>query len=573
MEKRALIALGLSFVIFMVFMYFGNMLQKKQAPEAPAPQAVQPEKPAAPQPEAAVSQAPAAPPVRPEVPPAPKPLVQARPARDVVVDTPLYRAVFTEAGGSLKSFQLKKYLQAMPFTSLYKLDLRFFSLDVERYEDPGHAGVKPKELINPAKGQELPLSLSWEGQQVTVPSSLYYKASQTSLTLKEEDTATLQFSAVSPEGLVFTKVLKFRGNSYGFDLAARVVNRTGQPQEGHLDLALTANFAGVDPGGYGSLGFNGSINNSMDDIKVGKLKELKTYSGKIDWAGLDEGYFLTAMVPASAAKGLLTVKEGPANFMTVTVREPENLPTDQEAQAAYTLYFGPKDLSDLKAVNLGLDRVVSFGWFDFLGKPMLYGLKFIDRYFHNYGWSLVILTLLTRIVLFYPNHKAYKSMKEMQKLQPKVAKIREKYKDDKEAMNKELMALYRTFKVNPLGGCLPMALQLPIFIALYNVLGHAIELRHAPFIPTFPLTNIVWLADLSSKDPLLITPLVMGATMVIQQKMTPSPGDPTQAKMMMFLPIIFTFLFLNFASGLVVYWLINNVLSIAQQYVTNKYAT
>jgi len=162
-------------------------------------------------------------------------------------------------------------------------------------------------------------------------------------------------------------------------------------------------------------------------------------------------------------------------------------------------------------------------------------------------------------------------MKDMQKLQPKVAKIREKFKDDKEAMNKELMALYRTFKVNPMAGCLPMLLQLPVFIALYNVLGYAIELRHASFIPTLPLTNIVWLADLSAKDPLLITPLVMGATMFLQQKMTPSTGDPTQAKMMMFLPLIFTFMFLNFASGLVVYWLVNNVLSIAQQYYTNKY--
>jgi YidC/Oxa1 family membrane protein insertase len=192
---------------------------------------------------------------------------------------------------------------------------------------------------------------------------------------------------------------------------------------------------------------------------------------------------------------------------------------------------------------------------------------------HNYGWAIIILTIIIRVLFFYPNHKSYKSMKEMQKLQPKVAKLREKYKDDKETMNKELMALYRTFKVNPLAGCLPMALQLPFFIALYNVLGYAIEMRHAPFIATLPFTEIAWLSDLSAKDPLLITPLVMGATMFIQQKMTPSPGDPTQAKMMMFLPLIFTFLFLNFASGLVLYWLVNNVLSIIQQYYTNKYLT
>ena len=152
-----------------------------------------------------------------------------------------------------------------------------------------------------------------------------------------------------------------------------------------------------------------------------------------------------------------------------------------------------------------------------------------------------------------------------------MAKIREKCKDDKETVNKELMALYRTFKVNPLAGCLPMVMQLPVFIALYNVLGYAIDCATPPSFPPLPFTDIVWLADLSTKDPLLITPIVMGATMFLQQKMTPSPGDPAQAKMMMFLPLIFTFMFLNFASGLVVYWLVNNVLSIVQQHYTNKY--
>jgi YidC/Oxa1 family membrane protein insertase len=218
-----------------------------------------------------------------------------------------------------------------------------------------------------------------------------------------------------------------------------------------------------------------------------------------------------------------------------------------------------------------LEGAVDFGWFQILALPLLYVLKFFYGFLGNYGWAIILLTLVIRILFIYPNHKSFKSMQDMQKLQPKIAKLREKYKDDKEAMNKELMGLYRTYKVNPMGGCLPMVLQLPVFIALYNILGNAIELRHAPFISTLPFTNIVWLADLSAKDPLLITPLIMGATMFLQQKMTPSPGDPTQAKMMLFMPIIFTFMFLNFASGLVLYWLFNNILSIGQQYYTNKY--
>ena len=157
-------------------------------------------------------------------------------------------------------------------------------------------------------------------------------------------------------------------------------------------------------------------------------------------------------------------------------------------------------------------------------------------------------------------------MNQMKKLQPMMAQIREKYKDDRQKMNEELMRLYKTYKVNPAGGCLPMLIQIPVFFALYQALLGAIELRHAPFIYHLPFTNLVWLADLSAKDPFYITPLIMGATMFIQQKMTPAPGDPTQAKVMLFMPIIFTFLFMNFPSGLVIYWMVNNILSIAQQW-------
>ncbi|MBM4274458.1 MAG: membrane protein insertase YidC [Deltaproteobacteria bacterium] len=562
MEKRAIIALALSFLIFIAFMYFG---EKQRPPAPPATTAdkapAKPEAPAPPPPGAAK-------PALPTPPPAPAP---ARPAKDVVVDTPLFRAVFTELGGRLKSFQLKKYRQELQFSSIYSFKLWAVELDVNRYQD-NSKGAKLKELVRPGKNQELPLSLGWSGKNLTVPPLLPYEASQTEVTVKPGETGTLKFTGVSPEGVAFTKTFTFRADSYAFDLAVNVTNQTGGVLDGHLDLDLSENYTGEDASKYLFLGFNGSINNRLEELKSGGLKELKTFTGKIDWATLDEGYFLTALVPTAAPKAILTVSETLPGPMVATLRAPvEGLAPGQAAQLAYTLYYGPKDLDDLKILNVGLERTVNFGWFDILGKPFLYTLNFFNRYLHNYGWSIIILTILIRVLFFYPNHKSYKSMKEMQKLQPKVAKLREKYKDDRETMNKELMGLYRTFKVNPLGGCLPMVLQLPVFVALYNVLGYAIELRHAPFLPTIPFTNIVWLIDLSAKDPLLITPLIMGASMVIQQRMTPSPGDPTQAKMMMFLPIVFTFLFLNFASGLVLYWLVNNVLSIIQQHYTNKY--
>ena len=565
MEKRAMIALALSFVVFLVFMYVGEKSKVRPLPEAQQTQQPQPVQPAQP---------PAPAPAKPAVSPtAPKPAAApGRPAKDVVVETPLFKAVFTEAGGRLKSFQLKKYLESLPFTPLSHFKLGPVGFELDRYHSPQNSTAQPKELVRPGPGQDFPLGLSWEGKGLAVPGTLPCEASRPGLNLRDGDKDTLKFTCVSPEGLTFVKTFTFKGDSYGFDLAVQVANHTSQNLDGQLDLDLSENFTGEDASRFHFLGFNGSVNNKWEEIKSGGLKEPKTFTGKIDWAGLDEGYFLTAMVPQAAPKALVRLQETPPGPMVASLRTPvESLPAGQAAQFSYALYFGPKDLKDLKP--LGLDRAINFGWFDFLGRPLLYFLKFLDRFSLNYGWAIIILTFLIRIVFFYPNHKSYKSMKDMQKLQPKVAKLREKYKDDKETMNKELMALYRTFKVNPLAGCLPMVIQLPVFIALYNVLGYAIELRHASFIPTVPFTDIVWLADLSTKDPLLITPIVMGATMFLQQKMTPSPGDPAQAKMMMFLPLIFTFMFLNFASGLVIYWLVNNVLSIIQQHYTNKYLT
>jgi YidC/Oxa1 family membrane protein insertase len=563
MERRALIALALSFAVFMAFMYYGEKTKSPTAPSAVSQKAPEAPATATAPPKAAAPGTPA---------PSTPLKATARPAKDVVVDTPSFKAVFTELGGRLKSFQLKKYKDRLPYEPISHFKLGPVAFEVDRYLNPATNGLKPKELVREGGANELPLTLSWTGKTLNLPGLALCEASTSALTLQAGDKGTLKFTCVSPEGLTLVKTFTFKGDSYGFDLAVQVTNNTGQPVDGQLNLDLSENFAAIeDAERFHFLGFNSSINNKLEDMKSGGLKESKTYAGKVEWAGLDEGYFMTAIIPESA-KSWVTLSEPPKAPMVASVRTPvEALGAGQAAQFSYILYFGPKNLDDLKP--LGLDRAVNFGWFDFLGKPLLTFLSWLERYSFNYGWAIVILTILLRIVFWYPNHKSYKSMKDMQKLQPKVAKLREKYKDDKETMNKELMALYRTFKVNPMAGCLPMVMQLPVFVALYNVLGYAIELRHASFIPTLPFTNIVWLADLSSKDPLLITPIIMGATMFLQQKMTPSTGDPTQAKMMMFLPLIFTFMFLNFASGLVVYWLVNNVLSIAQQHYTNKYLT
>jgi YidC/Oxa1 family membrane protein insertase len=193
-------------------------------------------------------------------------------------------------------------------------------------------------------------------------------------------------------------------------------------------------------------------------------------------------------------------------------------------------------------------------------------LNFFYDYVGNYGVAIIILTFVIKIIFWPLSHKSYKSMEKMKKIQPMMKKLKEQYKDDRQKMNQELMQLYKTYKVNPAGGCLPMILQIPVFIGLYEALLGALELRHATFITHVPFTDIVWLADLSAKDPLYVTPVVMGLSMFLQQKMSPTAGDPTQAKIMLFMPIFLTFIFLNFPAGLVVYFITNNILSMAQQW-------
>ena len=232
----------------------------------------------------------------------------------------------------------------------------------------------------------------------------------------------------------------------------------------------------------------------------------------------------------------------------------------------------------LKNAGHDLGKALNFGMFTVLAKPCVWLMNRLYSVIPNYGIAIIILTILIKIVLWPLGSKSYKSMSEMKKIQPLMKEIREKHKNDKKKMNEEVMGLYRTYKINPLGGCLPMVVQLPVFFALYRMLYQAIELRHAPFF--------LWIDDLSAPDRLFhfsfsipfmeppygipVLTIIMGATMLLQQKMSPPMGDPTQAKMMMFMPLIFTFIFINFSSGLVLYWLVNNVLSISQQYYIQK---
>jgi len=277
------------------------------------------------------------------------------------------------------------------------------------------------------------------------------------------------------------------------------------------------------------------------------------------WVGYMSKYFM-AGVAQQYEKGTIS-KSGESALITGETEIQLN-PGDRQ-QVEFSVFAGPKEYDLLKSYNLKFEKSIDFGIFSFIAIPMLKFLKIIYGVVKNYGVAIILLTLVIKLVTFPLTQKSMVSMKKMSSLQPKMQSIKEKYKGDKEKINAATMELYKTEGVNPLGGCLPMLLQIPIFFALYKTLLLSIELQGAPFM--------LWITDLSMKDPYYITPVLMGATMFLQQRLTPNTAtDPMQQKIFAFMPLIFTFLFLTFPAGLVVYWLTNNVLSIAQQYFINK---
>jgi len=287
-------------------------------------------------------------------------------------------------------------------------------------------------------------------------------------------------------------------------------------------------------------------------------KGYKVYNVKL--GGLSEKYFALLFIdPKEQMFADATYLNGKIETI-LTFYESSSLISAVNVETG--MFFGPKDPRVLKNLNNDLEKIVDYGFFHFISKPLLIILNFFYSFTKNYGVSIILLTILIKLVFYPLSQKSYRSMKELQKIQPKLEEIRKKYANNKEMLNREMMMLYKRHGVNPMSGCLPMLVQIPFFIALYQALMTSIELRQAPFM--------LWIQDLSAKDPYYVTPILMGATMLLQQMITPTSGDPMQKRMMYILPIVFTFMFINFPSGLVIYWLVNNVFSILQQLATMK---
>ena len=544
MDKRALIGIALSVLVLVGYQEFISRYYGPpptvQAPVAEKMEAAPSGNTAAPS--GATPAAPTA--VTAQVAPAIAPPSQT--ARNIQVETDNYIAVFTSHGARLKSFQFKNFRASAAPNS------------------------PPYEIIMEAKDVPLPLGVRWQAPAPFDDAALTYAVQGGDLKLSGDAKGTLVFQGQTADGVTISKTLTFTGNSYPIQFDVAVQSAAGTAPVPEVFLTDKSDHTVVNPGAPFE-GFVALVDNKIKREAAVDASKGHEFSGDVAWAGFGHTYFFFALIPDNGAGHKVSVRQNGAALVASL--------SGQAAAGRYRLFIGPKELELLKSVGKDIDRAIDHGYFGFVSVPLLYVLHFFHRFTGSYGLDIIILTVLIKLLMWPLTHKSFSSMKSMQKLGPQMEKLKERFANDKEKLNKEIMDLYKRNGVNPLGGCLPMVLQFPVFIGLYNALSTPIELRHAPFMWIQDLSRPDWEAlqfavpgwwpsVLPSGIPILT--LVMGATMFIQQWMTPSAGDPNQRRMMMLMPLMFTFMFVSFPAGLTVYWLVNNVLSIAQQYWINS---
>ncbi len=514
-QRRFLIALVLSFLLLLVYEQLVVRRYRQEAPP-PAPPGQPQAKPEVPAP---------APPATPL--PGAVGSALAAPAGDVptvTVETDLVRATITTLGARIKSLELKQFRQTISEDS------------------------PPLDLVTTAPVLPGTLELGVGRSDAAVN----YTPDRPTLEVRGADRGEIVFTGATTEGRTIEKRYRFPGNSYLFDVEVSGL-------AGTVGLVLTP-ISESGAGGGQTPGYELAVafaNGKVTEKALDAIEKPVEVPGSL-WTGFSAQYFSALSMPSS---GTGTAWLGRSDTLPVTRLD---LPV-VDSLARFQLFLGPKDRDTLTAAGHQLDRALDFGWFWFIAVPLLWGLRALYSVIPNYGVGIILLTGIVKLVTAPLTQTSFKSMKAMQKLQPEMQRLRERHKDDQATLQKEVMELYKRHRVNPVSGCLPMLLQLPIFVGLYNALMHSIELRHAPFM--------LWINDLSAPDrlPILgigvpVLVILMGVSMLVQQWMTPQQGDPTQQRVMMIMPVVFTFISINFPSGLVLYWLVNNILSMGQQW-------
>lgn len=486
----------------------------------------------------------------------------------VEVETDLYRCVFSTRGGGIRAFELKNF---------------------RKERDPKSDSV---ELVDPALSNDL-LPLGTEimigGKLLPVDAGFAVNTGNIDLVSEgSEDSAQLVMSLATRAGLEVKRRYTFKKGSYDLGFEIEISENPVGTTEGYLLKAMPVETSVmwnvlVDPEkAKGRFAFYGTVlkmGEKFEDRRIAEIRKKGPFTYKdVGWGGFADAYFLSILIPAEKGTSKLVAGieeiDGVETITEELVLSAGEVTPNEKYLKKLNIYLGPKDHKLLSNMGNGLEDAIGYGRLKSLVVPLIWILRFFQKYVHNWGLAIILLTVFVKIVFFPLTRKSYESMKAMQALQPRIKELQEKYKDDREKMNSEMMALYKAHKINPVGGCLPMLLQLPVLYALYRAIYVSIELRHSPFI--------WWINDLSAPEEIFaipffggveigFMPLLMGASMYVQQKMTPTAtSDPMQAKMFMAMPVIFTFISFGFPSGLVLYWFVSNLLTIVQQYVINR---
>ena len=528
-------------ILFIIFSFSLLMLWEAwQRENRPTPPPVAQTKDAAvPTPSAPTPKpgAPAAAPAAPEGVPATA--GQAAPRELIRAETDYLRAEIDPVGGDLVKLELLRYKDSIDPTKTFVL------------LGPEHRYAAQSGLIGPGLPTHKTAFTSRAGA---------YKLAD------GQDAVEVQLEAATPEGVRVAKTLTFHRSSYLIDIAHEITNATAAPLTAHAYFQLTRDGKAPADDKAMLYTFTGAaaytdqdkfVKVSFEDIDKGKAPYPKTADN--GWMGMVQHYFVSALLPPEKTEREYYTRRLAEQYYSAGVILPVPvIAPGGTGKTAVRLYAGPEEQEKLKAVAAGLDLVVDYGWLTVIAAPLFWVLHLFYTWLGNWGLAIIALTIAIKLIFFPLSAASYKSMARMKQVTPRLTKLREQYGDDRVKLNQAMMELYKQEKINPLGGCLPIAVQIPVFISLYWVLLASVELRQAPFYG--------WVKDLSAVDPFYILPALMMGSMIIQTRMSPTPPDPVQAKVMQIMPIAFGVMFFFFPAGLVLYWLVNNILSIAQQW-------
>jgi YidC/Oxa1 family membrane protein insertase len=464
----------------------------------------------------------------------------------IVVETDLFRLHINTTGGDLRQ------------------------VDLLQYPENTTADSPPFRLLNDSLPNLFVMQSGLRSTTGTEPTHyIKYTAQQNSYSMPDSaDTLQVPLSWRSPEGVEVIKRYTFHRGSYVVDLEHEVKNGSGSDWQGREYRQLQRTQVAETGQSSFIYTYMGGVIYSPEE-KYEKIKFEDMTEQDLDrsitggWAAMLQHYFLGAMIPeADEPQRYYTKTLSNARYVIGMISPPRTVAADAGTTFSTRMFLGPKLQDEMKQVAPGLELTVDYGMLTVLAQPLFWLLKTIHNFVGNWGWAIVLVTVIIKLAFYKLSETSYKSMANMRKMAPRLQSLKERYGDDRQKLNQAMMELYKKEKINPLGGCLPIVVQIPVFIALYWVLLESVELRQAPFM--------LWITDMSAPDPYYILPLLMGATMLIQQKLNPAPLDPIQAKVMMVLPVVFTVFFAFFPSGIVLYWVVNNTLSITKQWVITK---